>query len=58
MLGCLSTIAAIWYMHIVNSSVSLYAYVFVFFVSIFVVTTFISLHQDAATGLMITLLAE
>ena len=24
----------------------------------FVVTTFISLHQDAATGLMITLLAE
>jgi hypothetical protein len=54
----MATAAAIWYMHTVNVSVSLYAWVFVFIASSFIVTTFISLHQDAATGLMMTLLTE
>lgn len=45
-------------MHTVNATISLYAWMFVFIASSFVVTTFISLHQDAATGLIITLLTE
>jgi len=45
-------------MYTVNLSVSLYAWLFVLAVTSFIVTVFISLHQDAAVGLMITLLAE
>jgi hypothetical protein len=42
----------------VNGSVSLYACLFVLIVSAFIVTPFISLHLDAATGILMTLLVE
>lgn len=54
LLAGIVTLASLFY----RGPISLLAVIFIFFLSILVVTYFISIHADAAEGLFITFLAE